>query len=220
MDIDGRISQMVGKLDRLRRQDLTAPVNADGGSTVAHTCKVFDADEHRYQIRPPVDPDVLHATEQLLGQRVPDEYRHWITQVGDGIAGPCYGLLPLTDNKRITVDLGADFPYSFDQPCRMSDGDDPSDGWGRRMATITNGIKLLADEGCGMYDALVLRGPSKGQVWWLETADYGITFPLADPGTGAPLGFLDWYELWLDSALDGPEQIGGYCDFIPPHLTG
>jgi hypothetical protein len=35
------------------------------------------------------------------------------------------------------------------------------------------------------------------------------------PGTRAPLTFLDWYELWLERALDpNLEQVASFGEFV------
>ena len=66
----------------------------------------------------------------------------------------------------------------------------------RPGATPYDGCLQLCEHGCGYFDFLVVTGPLAGQVWSDDMAAVrnGSIRP-----TG--LGFLAWYEQWLDGAL-------------------
>jgi hypothetical protein len=57
---------------------------------------IFACHDHRYEIRPPASPKILDRVESLAGVRLPEEYREFVTTVGDGAPGPYYGIMPLT----------------------------------------------------------------------------------------------------------------------------
>ncbi|MDR3294672.1 MAG: hypothetical protein LBT26_02415 [Clostridiales Family XIII bacterium] len=90
------------------------------------------------------------------------------------------------------------------------------------FSMVESGIVYLADEGCGMYSALVVNGEEYGHVWYIDLANEVGAFPLKHLVTGEPLQFFDWLELWLDASLahtkDGAAELAGYADFVPADL--
>jgi hypothetical protein len=176
-------------------------------------------------LRSPADPAAVDAVEALVGTRLPEDFRAFLLTAGDGGPGPGDGLLPLRAGlERLDVDPATDFPGRPGEPLVIDEDHlvlldaaiDATDGTpaedlhaAERSAFVDDfsrhaerGITVLADEGCGMLDVLVLRGPCAGQVWWYPSADEIGVLPLAHPVTGDPLTFTDWYALWLDRALD------------------
>jgi hypothetical protein len=72
------------------------------------------------------------------------------------------------------------------------------------------GLLYLCHYGCALRAALVISGPSRGQMWGDETADGEGFKPIRDEN-GAPFGFARWYRRWLDDAaaklsLESPGQ--------------
>jgi hypothetical protein len=61
------------------------------------------------------------------------------------------------------------------------------------------GLLYLCHFGCALREALVVSGPTRGQMWADDTADDGGFRPLHDDD-GMPLGFTRWYRRWLDTA--------------------
>ena len=56
--------------------------------------EVFGSGSHDYKLNPPLPVSVIEAFEGRHGVSLPEDYRLFITEVGDGGAGPYYGLLP------------------------------------------------------------------------------------------------------------------------------
>ncbi len=56
--------------------------------------KVFGSVGHQYKLRPPVPGSVIEAFEQAHGVELPEDYKCFITEIGDGGAGPSYGVFP------------------------------------------------------------------------------------------------------------------------------
>ncbi len=54
--------------------------------------KMHGASEHQYKLKPPVDLAFVRAVEEEYHFRLPEDYVQFITEVGDGGAGPGYGL--------------------------------------------------------------------------------------------------------------------------------
>lgn len=57
--------------------------------------RLFGASTHRYALAPPVEPQLVEAVETALGAPLPEGYGRFLTELGDGGAGPYYGVLPL-----------------------------------------------------------------------------------------------------------------------------
>ncbi len=56
----------------------------------------FGADTHRYEVTPTLAEAEIRAFEESHGVDLPMEYRSFVAEVGNGPAGPCHGLMPLT----------------------------------------------------------------------------------------------------------------------------
>lgn len=155
----------------------------------------FGADTHRYALRPPLPEPEIRAFEAIHGIELPPHYRSFVTEVGDGPAGPAHGLLPLTTPRaeadddwavddewardRLPGRLASPFPLTEPAPGRLAATAD----------TLKRGTLALAEEGCGMYIRLVLNGPHAGEIWLLDP-DWGGFTPL-------DRDFHSWYTKWL-----------------------
>ncbi len=210
-----RIAEILTGLDRLRAADLrTTVVPLGDREVIGYSCRIHGAAVHRYELAAPADPDALAAFEHRLGVGLPVDYREWITQVGDGGAGPMLGLLPLAQEAEdAVIDYAADFPFTAEQPCPPA-AEDAEFQWSENMGRIHRGVTVLANEGCGMYNLLILRGPAAGQVWW-HSSEHAAALPILHPDTRRPLTFLGWYELWLARALDpAVDQVESFAEFL------
>jgi len=56
--------------------------------------RVFGAGVHQYKPNPPLPVSVIGAFEERHGVSLPEDYRHFTTGIGNGGAGPYYGVLP------------------------------------------------------------------------------------------------------------------------------
>ena len=56
--------------------------------------RVFGSGAHQYRLRAPLPRSVVEAFEKRCEILLPDEYKYFITEIGDGGAGPYYGLFP------------------------------------------------------------------------------------------------------------------------------
>jgi hypothetical protein len=62
--------------------------------------RVFGSPSHRYVMRPVLSEQALREFEAARGVRLPDDYRLFLRTVGDGAAGPSYGLQSLEKASR------------------------------------------------------------------------------------------------------------------------
>ena len=160
---------------------------------------------HHCRLLPTVaEPDLLRF-ERRHGIALPSDYRAFLLRVANGGIGPSYGLDPLDLGK--DYDLARPFPVSneeaarliaraseaartrdYSQPLRPEDEEETDPG----------GCLWLAHHGCGQYSLLVVNGPQRGNMWI-----YGDFF-IPNYAAGQPIGFLAWYERWLDMELPAP----------------
>lgn len=54
--------------------------------------RVFGSESHQYCLHTPLDEDTILAFEAEHRVKLPPDYRHFITEIGNGGAGPYYGL--------------------------------------------------------------------------------------------------------------------------------
>lgn len=59
--------------------------------------EMFGVENHQYKLNPPVPEAFVRDVEEKCGFTLPQDYRRFITQVGDGGAGPDYGIDPFRD---------------------------------------------------------------------------------------------------------------------------
>lgn len=140
----------------------------------------FGASEHRYRVNPPIDEQLLASFETEQHVVLPDDYKRFLVEVGDGGAGPHYGLLPFGRSLG-PGDIRKPFPLT--EAFTPDDSDDIQD---RHF----DGYLLLSSMGCGYWSFLVVTGPAAGTVW----EDF-----LAGDGGLRPTGhsFASWYNAWL-----------------------
>ena len=170
------------------------------------TDRIFETLRKRNCYNAPLaEADVLHF-EKRYGIQLPETYRRFITELGDGGKGP-HGFPMFTLERALTYQrpgVGDDFlrtpfphtsSYNSADDVKYSEFFDKIDRHElnvsdeeivRILMYETAGTLTLAHTGCGYFDMLVVTGPTSGQVWADgRCADYGFK----------PYGcdFLDWY---------------------------
>jgi hypothetical protein len=133
---------------------------------------IFGAQKHRYELGAPLPPKRLQPLD-AAGVLLPADFRRFVTELGNGGAGPAYGWEPFQPDRYLAGDS-----CTTVRPFKQEQGDD--DG----SATV-----FLYEHGCGMYDFLVLSGDGAGQMWFSD--DCCEVHPYQQ-------GFVDHYEAWLD----------------------
>jgi hypothetical protein len=146
---------------------------------------------------PCLSPGEVGDFESRHGIRIPDEYRAFLLEVGNGGLGPPYYGLAVLGERLDTFDAytinpttgGSRLarPFPFTRSWIMEDGVPSDEG---TTADLWNGCLYLGTDGCGMTWRLVVTGPDRGVVWNVDGIGIGPTCPKRD--------FLTWYESWLD----------------------
>ncbi|MEL6344844.1 MAG: hypothetical protein AAFV53_17130 [Myxococcota bacterium] len=120
---------------------------------------------------------------------LPADYRFFVTAVGNGGAGPGYGVFSLGE----FVMSGQRFSLP-----RLDVRFRPAQG--------TAGALPVGEQGCAISHWLGLSGPERGIVWTDARANDGGFHPATVPHPYQILRrrqtFSAWYCTWLDSMLD------------------
>ncbi|MDO5346616.1 MAG: SMI1/KNR4 family protein [Lachnospiraceae bacterium] len=158
--------------------------------------EVFGADSHKYRLAPPAGEEAIQVFELKYGIRLPEEYRNFLMLVGDGGAGPYYGIYGL---RALEQALKDDQDYSLlSEPAlypKMSDEDWDIAVKGQPFA----GILPIGSQGCSHMTGLMLRGPYCGQVVYFDLDHCVKPFFVRENG------FLAWYMRWLHEVISGYE---------------
>jgi hypothetical protein len=156
---------------------------------------------HGYSLNPVISIQEVEKFEVQNKILLPNEYRDFITQIGNGGDGPpFYGLFSLNEsydetkkgNREIDNFLSREFPLT--EYWVWESEEHWTEEKKKKYNRVFNGNLILGTEGCGMYWTLIVSGPLRGQIW--DIADVG-----AQP-CAPSLSFLEWYEYWLDGGSD------------------
>jgi hypothetical protein len=185
--------------------------------------KVFGADSHGFVLNPPVKHSVITKFESRHQVTLPNEYREFLTQVGNGGAGPYYGVFKLGemddsfDHKRWKENdgfigvLSEPFPHTKawnDLPPYPEEQDD-EDAYEAELQAFddlywnpkqVNGAIPICHQGCASRNWLVITGAEAGNVWEDLRADEKGLRPVKSKSRRR-LTFFDWYNQWLEAAV-------------------
>ena len=155
--------------------------------------KQFGAEHHKYQWNPPASLKEIEKFEKETGISLPDGYRNFLLQAGNGGAGPFYGLFSLEQVKgwlSWQVEPG-ETPY-------LAPGTDPDSlkDLGDRDHDWRRGCIPIESQGDTYFTYLLVAGPDRGRVVYIEYERSWIFFP-REPD------FLSWYIRWLREAAAG-----------------
>jgi hypothetical protein len=200
------------------RQELKTLKTADASR------RLFGASVHQYKLHRRLDEQTVARFEREHGIALPEDYRSFLTEIGNGGAGPSYGVFKLGEMDGLgsksevwhagvfVGQLRDPFPHEqawnlpperFAEMHRLSGAayDDyaqrlDQEYWDLRHVA---GAIPICHHGCALRDWLVVSGPRAGTVWHdARTSDGGLS-PVTDE-QGRMLSFSGWYLAWLRSA--------------------
>lgn len=165
----------------------------------------FGARRHRHRLGPVLGEADVAAFEAWHRVTLPGAYRTFLLEVGNGGAGPHYGLFSLDgdglraddlEERSLAGHLATPFPHTHawnpdyyvhaDERPRPVDAITEDDYFDVRQ---TSGSLIIAEFGCGAFHRLVITGPARGEVWFDDRPSDGGLTPETD--------FRTWYETWL-----------------------
>ena len=187
---------------------------------------IFGAQGHGFQLNPVLTESEVLAFELEHDIALPDDYRDFLIHVGNGGAGPYYGVFPLghvdgpfelerwaAGNPLVGI-LSKPFPFleawndltgmpPFE--LRKSNEDTYSrqmDAFEKRYwsETYVNGAIPICHQGCALRTYLVVTGPQAGHLWDDRRTEYAGLRPVRLKD-GSAATFTAWYEEWLSDSL-------------------
>jgi hypothetical protein len=154
------------------------------------TFAVFGANGHEYLLRPRLDEAEVVEFERRYSLRLPDDYRRFLLELGNGGAGPYYGIHGLDElcetQEKYWNDVSKPFPYRHQwagppellkaineaqndetvEEDRLSELFD--EYW--RQASRDGSIDIC-EYGCNLRFLLIVKGPEFGRIWFDATPD-------------------------------------------------
>jgi len=175
------------------------------------------SNSHKYVLNPPVTETEIRQLESKHRIRLPNEYLQFLLQVGNGGAGPSYGVFKLGEVDDgwghcewhkldgCIGDLSSPFPYTEPwndtEPCDDLAISDVYERQDRYWSTIhINGAIPVCHLGCSLRQYLIVTGPERGNIWYDNRADWCGLYPLTTEDRSRT-SFFDWYRSWLDEEL-------------------
>ena len=186
--VEAELAAILGGLERLQR----SPIGE------------YDLAEkmHRFRLNPPLTEDEVARFEAAHGIALPGDYRAFLTQLGNGGAGPAYGVSklgeaplgweprPFREIEGYVGCLSKPFPHT----AAWNDYRDTA-----KYEGPIDGAIPISDIGCGSMFWLVVAGPEAGHIWCDSRADYAGLAPMPDDASRKT--FLEWYLDWLHKEL-------------------
>ena len=193
--------------------------------------RIFGADTHKYILNDTLSEAEIIEFEKNFNIKLPEGYSDFIQFIGNGGAGPFYGLQSLTSALHQNLDAPDDdqlndiskpFPYTdvwnpinelsavYDKLNKaQEDGnaDNETAAWNEREKLISDeknnyGRLNLCNYGCGVAIFMVVNGAEYGNIWMdARINDDGI-YPFNEFGNCERIDFLNFYEAWLDESID------------------
>ena len=161
--------------------------------------KAFGAEEHGFKLGPPLPEGAVAQFEERHQVALPPGYRLFVTELGDGGAGPGYHLSQLS----ASCGTGCQ-PGHLTRPSPYLPGPRCYDDWEQRYEdppgpgrVFLPGTLEIAHHGCSLVTRLVVTGPARGRLLNLDWEGPAGPYVVEDAD------FLAWYERWLDEAAAG-----------------
>lgn len=192
--------------------------------------EVFGKLGHNFLLNPPLTDAAVSEFEARHRIHLPENYRNFITHIGNGGAGPYYGVFRLGEMDGTFSEaqtwkegdlfggkLSEPFPYTearnekLEYPPEELERTDENE-YERQLdeserkywaAHPMHGSIPICHEGCAIRIWLVVNGPEAGHLWEDDRANDGGIRPvlLSD---GSRTTFSAWYREWLETALASP----------------
>lgn len=183
--------------------------------------EMFGVQHHKYKLNPPIRKEFVHRIEERYNFQLPEDYFQFITEAGDGGAGPAYGIYQFKNFLRKGSSPGVEkfyeayrqslarpfivypmkpgeveYDYAFSKEAYEKNPEKYFVEIGNSdeyALCDTNGYLVLGTHGCQWDFGLVISGERRGQVF--DTDNEG--------GYSLAAGsFSEFYQEWLDYISD------------------
>jgi len=161
----------------------------------------FGAKNHKYQWNPPASLADVEEFEREIGVTLPEDFRAFLLQAGDGGAGPFYGLFSLQQIRG-----WLQWPLELEKPPILRPGISNTEEYETEYAEENwkRGCIPIESQGDTYFTCLMLAGPDRGRVVYIEYEGSWVFFP-REPD------FLSWYTRWLREIVNGYQRCGWFA---------
>ena len=167
------------------------------------TIKQKLANRSDLQIKPPLSEGKIQAFEKKHNITLPEEYRLFLKEIGNGGSGPTvYDFYPL----RAKRGQHPQKPFPLTKAWVWEEEEEPDEDL--MASCLSDGQLALCHQGDGEEWVLITTGPERGNLWL--TTEFGVA--PSTPGCS----FFDWFEAWMDERqhelladLEGEEEDSG-----------
>jgi len=182
------------RIKQLRELEWPAEWGSDDETTIGD----FYGWCHRYRLETPLAADKLATFERQHGITLPHDFRQFLTQLGNGGAGPDYGIFALGQGEEEPLPEAVlkNLCTSFALDERWNDTgllEEPERYYGYELLA---GAMPIATHGCAMDYWLVVSGPHKNEIWFDKRTDGEGVEPVCEMD-GRHTTFGQWYARWL-----------------------
>lgn len=181
--------------------------------------ELFGTSKHQYKLNSPISASFVRDVEERYGFTLPEDYFYFITEVGDGGAGPEYGISPFTNflekgsstraekfyeayrcslaNPFVPRRMGADEVEDFAITTKKAYEQNPERYFvyekDENALCDTDGFFVLGTYGCQWDFGLIITGEKRGCVFRTDN-EGAYSFEAQS--------FNDFYQNWLDRISD------------------
>lgn len=197
---------------------------AEEGKRLDPKYNIFGACSHKWQFGEPVNMQQIRSFENDMKIKLPEPFVRYLTELGNGGAGPDYGIytldmmrkrnpfiretanFPVMLDHSLTATQWADFAKKYETidaaiSCDISDTSEEQERAVQELHTmelhlLAGGI-FISTPGCTMNSILMCRGAAAGEVF---TVDFDYMFQLqSEPYCNGK--FEDWVIRAMQRAL-------------------
>jgi len=186
----------------------------------------FGVEAHGFRVNARLSEADAWAFEQDHKIVLPADFRVFLTDVGNGGAGPFYGVFPLgqmddnvglrqwNENDGLVGILSE--PFLLEEPWNDLSGipnselesQNEAEYWAQMdsfekrywSSILVNGAIPICHEGCALRIWLVVTGRRPGYLWEDRRSENEGLLPVR-LANGSPATFGSWYEQWLDDCV-------------------
>ncbi|CAH1056887.1 SMI1/KNR4 family protein [Paenibacillus pseudetheri] len=168
---------------------------------------VFGASSHKYRVDEKLTAKELADWQAKNQVTLPEPYTQFLTKVGNGGAGPYYGIYSIekatsyTDRNALTTKCVLHPRMTKEEWNHLTEplinSEDISDlEYDAARDRVMGGMLCIGTQGCEYDMYLVLEGQHSGKIVYTSDfyPDHPFSFIYED-------NFLDWYERWLDEII-------------------
>lgn len=194
---------------------------ADEGLRIDPKCHISGSIYHRWRFGETVNMQQIREFERDMNVKLPEMFVRYLTELGNGGAGPDYGIYSLDEMRKRNLFIAeradlpvmldhslsdkqwTDFAYKYkileDKIFGMEEEDDRVEKeYDDMIPQMISGGIIIGTLGCSMYSLLMCRGAARGEIF---TVDFDYVDQLRSEPT-CHGKFEDWIIRKMKKSLE------------------